>query len=143
MTRLMSTARLAGLSATMALMMGVTANVASAAPIAPASAVPAAAADIGTRGDLVEQVRYRGHGFRGGHRHHRHYGGRHRGRGWVGPAIIGSAIIGSAIAASRSGYASGYNSRRQQCADTYRSFDWDSGTYQPFNGPRQLCPYLR
>ncbi len=30
------------------------------------------------------------------------------------------------------------------CADRYRSYDWRSNSFQPYNGPRQLCysPYF-
>lgn len=142
---------LLGLSASMALMLGVSASVAMAAPLAPANVpVPAATADFSARGDLVQPVQFKrggvrigrgvgGRGINRGYGGNRFVGGRRRGPGWIAPAIIGTAIIGGAIAASRSGY----GSRWQQCADTYRSFDWDDGTYQPYgDGPRELCPYL-
>lgn len=76
----------------------------------------------------VEDVRWR----------RRHY---HRGGGWLGPAIIaGTAalIIGGSIAQSRASY----RDRWEMCADRYRSFSWDDGTYQPYEGPRRICPYL-
>ena len=153
MTQHRNIGRLLGLSATMALMMGFSANIASAAPIRPATALPAAAADVQSRTDIVQQVQFGKRGLRGGRgivgnrglrigRGNRGYrwAGRRRGPGWIAPAIIGSAIIGGAIAASRSNH----GGRWQQCADTYRSFDWDDGTYQPYGGgPRELCPYLR
>lgn len=163
MTRRFSTARLLGLSATMALMMGVSANLASAAPVAPANiAVPAAATDV--RGDLVQQVQFGNRGLRGGRgiggnrglragrgvrvgrgfRGNRWAGrGRGRGLGWIGPAIIGSAIVGGTLA-SRGSYGSSYGDAGQRCDDAYRSFRWSDGTYQPYgDGPRELCPYLR
>jgi len=93
---------------------------------------------------IVHEARYRGHGgYRG------HYGGYrgHRGGWGRGRAIglgIAGAIIGSAIIANE-----GYRYRRyqsvsgrQQCANTYRSFDWDSGTYMGYDGVRRVCPYL-
>lgn len=67
------------------------------------------------------------------------------GRGAIGLGIAG-AIIGGAIIANE-----GYRYRRhryadvsarQQCANTYRSFDWDSGTYMGYDGVRHVCPYL-
>lgn len=82
----------------------------------------------------VEDVRYRGR--RHYHRHYHRRGGR-----WLGPAIIaGTAalIIGGSIAQSRAGY----RDRWEMCADRYRSFSWDDGTFQPYEGPRQVCPYL-
>ncbi len=75
--------------------------------------------------------------------HYRGYRGYRYGRGAIGLGIAG-AVIGSAIIAN-----DGYRSRRyrsvsgrQQCADTYRSFDWDSGTYMGYDGHRHVCPYL-
>jgi len=89
---------------------------------------------------LVQEARYRGHSVYRGHRGHR--GGWGRGGG-IGLGIAG-AIIGSAIIANE-----GYRYRRyqgvsgrQQCANTYRSFDWDSGTYMGYDGVRRVCPYL-
>jgi hypothetical protein len=79
----------------------------------------------------VEDVRWR----------RRHYHG-HRGGGrWLGPAIVAGAaalIIGGSIAQSRAGY----RDRWEMCADRYVSFSWDDGTFQPYEGPRQICPYL-
>lgn len=83
----------------------------------------------------VEDVRWRRRHYHR-HRYHRHRGGR-----WLGPAIIaGTAalIIGGSIAQSRAGY----RDRWEMCADRYRSFSWDDGTFQPYEGPRQICPYL-
>jgi len=115
---------------------------ASAAPVPAASgfAQPgmvvstSALGSVGSAGQnlatsAVEDVRYRG----------RHY--HRRGGGWVGPAIIaGTAalIIGGSIAQSRAGY----RDRWEMCADRFASFSWDDGTYQPFDGPRRVCPYL-
>lgn len=79
----------------------------------------------------VEDVRWRRRHY------HRH---RHGGR-WLGPAIIaGTAalIIGGSIAQSRAGY----RDRWEMCADRYVSFSWDDGTFQPYDGPRRICPYL-
>lgn len=79
----------------------------------------------------VEDVRWRG-------RRHYHYRGGGR---WLGPAIVAGAaalIIGGSIAQSRAGY----RDRWEMCADRYRSFSWDDGTFQPYEGPRQICPYL-
>lgn len=90
-----------------------------------------AAQKLGTSN--VEQVRRRG-GYYG----RRHYRGGGR---WVGPAIatgIAALIIGGSIAQSRAGY----RDRWEMCADRYRSFSWDDGTFQPYEGPRQVCPYL-
>ena len=67
------------------------------------------------------------------------------GRGAIGLGIAG-AIIGGAIIANEGYRYRRYRyagvSARQQCADTYRSFDWDSGTYMGYDGVRHVCPYL-
>ncbi len=78
----------------------------------------------------VEQVRRRG-GYYG----RRHYRGGGR---WVAPAIIGGLIIGSTIAQSQAGY----RDRWEMCADRFQSFSWSDGTFQPYDGPRRVCPYL-
>lgn len=106
---------------------------------APASASPAAglSAPKLANGSLVQEAQYR----RGRH-HHRHHYRRHRGDRWVGPAIgagIVGLIIGGSIAASRADY----SDRWDRCAADYQSFRWSDGTFQPYDGPRQLCPYLR
>jgi len=108
-----------------------------------------------------------GRGHYGGHRYYggpRYYGGgrdyyRHRGnRG--GSALAGAIVglgVGAAIAsAAQPRYydapryapryaAPAYAARPwtrdwyRYCAARYRSFDPGSGTFQPYNGPRQLC----
>lgn len=78
----------------------------------------------------VEDVRWR----------RRHYH-RHRSGRWLGPAIIaGTAalIIGGSIARSQASH----RDRWEMCADRYVSFSWNDGTFQPYDGPRRLCPYL-
>lgn len=91
-----------------------------------------------------------GYGYRrGGYGYRRHHHG-----GAVAGAIFGlaaGAII--AGAASQQRYGNSYSSTRYNgyapepwsdewyayCASKYRSFDPDSGTFQPYNGPRRLC----
>lgn len=139
-------------SLAVAAMAGLTASAATAAPIGVGSTLPDIVSTGAKNSERADLVRYRGgrginRGWRGANRG---YGGRGwrggRGRGWVGPAIVGSAIVAGAIAGSRSGYASEYrgdSDGTQRCADTFRSFDPDDGTYQPYgDGPRQECPYL-
>lgn len=97
---------------------------------------------------LTENVQYyrgggygRGYGYGGGYR--RGYGGYgHRGGG--NGALIGGlaagAIIGGAIAAG----AAQQNAQSQQgasyCAQRYRSYDPQSGTYLNNDGNRYPCP---
>ncbi len=109
------------------------AHAAQALPAAGLASRPAAAVSEGGASAL-QNVYYRGH-----------RGGYWRGGRWVGLGIA-SAIVGSAIIADE-----GYRYRRyrysgdgarQQCADRFRSFDWDSGTYMGYDGERHVCPYL-
>lgn len=86
----------------------------------------------------IEEVRWGRRGWGGGPRWHRHRGG-----GWWGPGLVGAGIAGLIIGGSIASSRADYNDRWEQCADTYRSFSWRDGTYQPYEGPRQLCPYLR
>ncbi|QDM19359.1 BA14K family protein [Tardiphaga sp. vice352] len=84
---------------------------------------------------------YRGYGYGGGYRG-RGYGYGHRGGG--NGALIGGlaagAIIGGAIAAG----AAQQNAQSQQnanyCAQRYRSYDPQSGTYLNNDGNRYPCP---
>jgi len=92
-------------------------------------------------------------GPRGYYPRGRYYG--HR-RSSAGPAIAGAIVglgVGAAIAsAAQPRYygapryaAPAYGVRPwtrdwyAYCANRYRSFDARSGTFQPYNGPRQLC----
>lgn len=34
-------------------------------------------------------------------------------------------------------------SAKERCAQRYRSFEWDTGLYTTYRGPKVLCPYLR
>ena len=119
------------------------AEAAQALPAAPARTVVAAAA---SNAPLVQSVDYRGYrsgyyggGYRGGYR------GRNIGLG-IAAAIVGGVIISQAARADGYGYRRtryAGRSAAQQCADTYRSYDWDSGTYMGYDGERHVCPYLR
>ena len=111
---------------------------------------------------------YRGGGrhFRGDRGYHRGGGRHYRGgryynrRGNNGGAAVAGAIAGLAAGAIIAGAASQprYVERRyvpaqtyrgglepwsrewyRYCSNRYRSFDPNSGTFQPYNGPRQLC----
>jgi predicted cobalt transporter CbtA len=68
----------------------------------------------------------------------------------VGAAIIGGVLLSEAARAEnrRRGVVvveeyEDDDDRRQRCADRYRSFDWDDGTYANRDGDRVVCPYLR
>jgi hypothetical protein len=87
------------------------------------------------------------------------------GRGWgwgglgigIGAGLIAGAIIADSAYRPRPGYyyddyaydGPYYYPRdyrgdpRQICAQSFRSFDWRTGTYTTYNGERRLCPYLR
>ncbi|MGJ4912942.1 BA14K family protein [Bradyrhizobium sp. HKCCYLRH2060] len=112
------------------------ADMASAATvISPKAPITAGSSVNGTN---VIEARWRGGGWRYGHRgygwHHR-YG---RGYGW-GPAIGGlaaGAVIGGAIANSRAQAAE----TDAYCSQRFRSYDPSSGTYLGYDGQRHPCP---
>jgi opacity protein-like surface antigen len=88
---------------------------------------------------LVHQVQYRG-------RHHRYSGYRYRSNSGRNLALgIGGAIIGGIVLseAARAQHRREYGSDWQRCADTYRSFESDTGMYTGYDGVRRTCPYLR
>lgn len=121
----------------------------AAAATLPASAAPALHAPSAAKGAsnstvLVQQFKYRqGRAWRNrdgrGHWRHRH---RHHNDGiGVGGLVLGgitAAIIADAITDGRA-----TDDARRACADRYRSFDWDSGTYTGYDGNTYVCPYLR
>jgi BA14K-like protein len=77
-------------------------------------------------------------------------GGRNAAIG-IGAAVIGGVILSEAARAERRRRGvvvveedyEDEDDRRQRCADRFRSFDWDDGTYVNRDGDRVLCPYLR
>ncbi len=110
---------------------------------APAAAQPTAAARSAIAGTTVieknvEQVqfrngrRYRGNGYR-------------RGNGGNIALGIGAAIIGGIVLseAARAEHRSSHGSAWSRCAQTYRSFDSDTGMYTGYDGVQHTCPYLR
>lgn len=111
----------------------------------PAAAQPIAgalspAATTATNG--IEQIQYRNGGrYRGGG-----HGGYRRGGGGGGIALgIGAAIIGGIILseAARAEHRSSHGDQWQRCAQTYRSFESDTGMYTGYDGERRTCPYLQ
>ena len=136
--------------ASVAIGLGVLGSVPASAAVVPApSYIPKASVVINTSAlgtigasgqnlatSNVEQARRRG-GYYG----RRYYRRGYRGDRWVGPAIVGgiaALIIGGSIAQSQAGY----RDRWEMCAERYQSFSWADGTFQPFDGPRRVCPYL-
>jgi hypothetical protein len=86
----------------------------------------------------VQDVQYKKRNFREGRRFFRHRN-RRRNRN-VGSLFLGTVaglIIANAIRENRA-----RDSDMQACADRYRSFDWDTGTYVGYDGERHVCPYL-
>jgi opacity protein-like surface antigen len=80
---------------------------------------------------------YRNGGYRGGYRGGRNYG-RNIGLG-IGAAVIGGIILSeSARAEHRSEHSSDWG----RCAETYKSFESDTGMYTGYDGVRRTCPYL-
>jgi BA14K-like protein len=107
---------------------------------APATAAPLQA-DSGlsqaapTATQTVQYWRHRGygHGYHGGHHHHRGPGA-----GAVLGGLAAGAIIGGAIAAGQANAAAQQNAA--YCARRYRSYDPASGTYLNNDGNRYPCP---
>ncbi len=96
--------------------------------------------ESGTQGSsLVHQVQYRG-------RYNRYSGYRHRSNTGRNLALgIGGLIIGGIVLsqAARAEHRRDHGSDWQRCADTYRSFESDTGMYTGYDGVRRTCPYLR
>ena len=85
---------------------------------------------------LIEQVQYRGRGYRGG----RSGGnfGRNAAIG-IGAAIIGGIVLSEA---ARAEHRQSHGSDWERCAQTYRSFEPSTGLYTGYDGVRRTCPYL-
>lgn len=83
-------------------------------------------------------------------------------RGWgpglgIGLGILGGAIIANELYRPRRGYyyddyayggpyhyPSDYQGDpRRMCAQSFRSFEWNTGLYTTYEGEKRLCPYLR
>lgn len=111
----------------------------SFALMAPASSAPRPVqSGLSNAGTIsAEPVQYRRYGPRYGYRGG--YGGR---RGYGGGAVLGGlaagAIIGGAIASSQANAAAEQNSA--YCAQRFRSYDPESGTYLNSDGNRYPCP---
>ena len=108
----------------------------------------------------VETVQYRDRrhwdrdrGYWHGHRGYRHYrpGYRRHNDGWWYPLAafgLGAAIIGGMAAQQAPRPPVGVAmpvSHVRWCQGRYRSYDAYTNTFQPYNGPRQVCvsPYYR
>lgn len=115
----------------------ITAVPAMAQPLAGALS-PAAA----TATNVIELVKYRNDGrYHGGN-----HGGYRRGGGGGGIALgIGAAIIGGIILseAARADHRTSHGDQWDRCAQTYRSFESDTGMYTGYDGVRRTCPYLQ
>lgn len=118
---------------------------AAAAPVSPTpgnlAAQTAPVSTLKSTAAPVQLAQYRGRHWRYGRGHGRW--GYRRGPRWrgYGPGVAGTiagAIIGGSIIASQRGHRGAW----ERCDATYRSFSWDDGTFQPYEGPRRLCPYL-
>jgi len=128
-------------------------NVASAAPIGMTSASTGILNGIGSGSNIVD-VQYRRKNKRRANRHRsrRHQWRGHRGsrnwrpgyrrhsNGWWFPLAAFGALAAGAAAANAGHLPSAHYA---WCDDRYRSYDADSDTFQPYNGPRRRCnsPY--
>lgn len=85
-----------------------------------------------------------------------------RRRGWgpgvgIGLGILGGVIIANELYRPRRGYyyddyaydgpyyyPQDYRGDpRRMCAQSFRSFEWNTGLYTTYSGEKRLCPYLR
>ena len=88
----------------------------------------------------VEQVQYRnGGGYRRGSGYRRGGNGGNIALG-IGAAIIGGIMLSEA---ARAEHRSSHGDDWSRCAQTYRSFESDTGMYTGYDGVRRTCPYLR
>jgi hypothetical protein len=142
--------RKAALVGALALALGLT-------PLQPVAAAPMAPLPPGLAkaeaGSAVTQVRR----YRSFHRHHHHHGHHHGHRGRNLAIGLGIGIIGGIIASEAYRSAPGYyyedeaydvppgsgGDPRALCAQTFRSFEWNTGLYTTYAGEKRLCPYLR
>ena len=116
----------------------------------PASAAPSAALLSSIAAPIVlqhevELAQFRGDRGRGRGDTYRRGGGS-RGIGGGGIALgIGAAIIGGIVLseAARAEHRSSHGGDWDRCAQTYRSFEPDTGLYTGYDGVRRTCPYLR
>jgi BA14K-like protein len=97
---------------------------------------------------LVNPAQYRGRSFSGQRRGGRFngYRGESYGRGYGRDAVIGlgSLIIGGVLLSevARSEHRRDNGDDWDRCAETYRSFEPNSGMYTGYDGIRRSCPYL-
>ena len=89
---------------------------------------------------VVEQVQYRdGRGYRRGSGYRRGGNGGNIAFG-IGAAIIGGIVLSEA---ARAEHRSSNGGQWSRCAQTYRSFESDTGMYTGYDGVRRTCPYLQ
>jgi BA14K-like protein len=90
----------------------------------------------------IEQIQYRGryYGRGGGYRNYgyRRNNGRNIALG-IGAAIIGGIVLSET---GRAEHRRTHSSDWDRCAQTYRSFEPDTGMYTGYDGERHTCPYL-
>lgn len=131
----------AALCGAMALAMGV----APATQISTANAAPNIAKSItkSTETENLHKVdrRFRSYHNRGWRERHWHRHRHHYDNDWNSGAYIALGVIGALMQHGLSENAA--NSAMQRCANTYRSFEWDTGLYTTYGGQKRLCPYLR
>ncbi len=88
----------------------------------------------------VEQVQFRdGRGYRRGSGYRRGGNGGNIALG-IGAAIIGGIVLSEA---ARANHRNSHGGQWSRCAQTYRSFESDTGMYTGYDGVRRTCPYLQ
>ncbi len=109
-----------------------------AAPILAQPGVASPFAIAGSSQGVVELAQYR---------NVRRYAGYRRGRGYgngIGLGIGVAAIIGGIVLseAARAEHRSAHGNAWDRCAQTYRSFEPETGMYTLYDGSRRTCPFL-
>jgi BA14K-like protein len=94
---------------------------------------------------LLDHAQYRGQYY--GRRHNGYAGNRYRRNNsarnlalGIGGLVIGGIVLSDS---ARSEHRHVHGSDWQRCAQTYRSFEPETGMYTGYDGIRRTCPYLR
>lgn len=135
------------ITAIAAAMLAAPVNPASAAPLTAGTMLSSATAGIApaarvTKVHSRKNYRKRRHNRWRGHRGSRRWrpGYRRHSSGWWFPLAAFGALAAGAAAANAGDLPPAHY---RWCDDRYRSYDYETNTFQPYNGPRRRCnsPY--
>ncbi|MEO1205494.1 MAG: BA14K family protein [Pseudomonadota bacterium] len=105
--------------------------------------VPALQSQSLDQGRLVVRVAKKGKRARALHRRRMRARSRSRRRAIRQGIAIGIGIAAIAIIANQTANSSNFRAAMRRCDRTYRSFDWETGTYVDYNGRVRVCPFVR